>query len=293
VSDHTQLLRTIPMFEELSAEDLEQLASSVTERRFRAGETIFNQGDPGNEMFVVAEGHVNIHLPGEASRRISLKDVARGEYFGELALFDEQPRSASALATTNAKLLVLSRETLSQYLEKRPRAAMAILHTMSERLRQTNAMLSERAAKNVVEEFEKNLSWGARLADKVAELNGSWAFIIFLVLLSIAWAILNSAKLTGIPADPFPYVFYNLLLALLVSLQGPLIMMSQNRQGAKDRATAETDFKVNLKNEVNIETIMRELGEFRAESNDRLSRLEQVAGVLSPQAVPVGKSPKK
>jgi CRP/FNR family cyclic AMP-dependent transcriptional regulator len=262
------------MFEELSQEDLEQLASSVTERRFRAGEIIFNQGEPGTEMFVVAEGHVNIHLPGEASRRISLKDVARGEYFGELALFDEQPRSASALATTNAKLLVLSRETLSGYLEKRPRAAMAILHTMSERLRQTNAMLSERAAKNVVEEFEKNLSWGARLADKVAELNGSWAFIIFLILLSIAWALLNSAKLAGSPADPFPYVFYNLVLALLVSLQGPLIMMSQNRQGAKDRATAKTDFKVNLKNEVNIETILRELGELRAEVHERLAKIE-------------------
>ena len=278
MSDNSELLRTIPMFEELSDEDLELLAARVTERRFRAGEIIFNQGDPGAEMFVVSDGHVNIHLPGEASRRISLKDVARGEYFGELALFDEQPRSASALATTAAKLLVVSREMLSEYLEKRPRAAMAILHTMSERLRQTNAMLSERAAKNMVEEFEKNLSWGSRLADKVAELNGSWAFIIFLFLLSGAWALFNSAKIAAHPADPFPYVFYNLLLALLVSLQGPLIMMSQNRQGDKDRATAATDFKVNLKNEVNIETIMRELGEFRSEANDRLVRLEQATG---------------
>src|SRR4051812_21685793 len=155
-------------------------------------------------MYIVADGHVNIHLPGEASRRVSLKDIARGEYFGELALFDDKPRSASALATTEAVLLALSRETLSSYLERRPRAAMAILRTMAERLRQTNAMLSERAAKNVVEEFEKNLSWSDRLADKVAELNGSWAFIIGLALLTCGWTVMNKEGLFKDPFDPYP-----------------------------------------------------------------------------------------
>src|SRR4029079_10666259 len=79
--------------------------------------------------------------------------------------------------------------------------------------------------------------------------------------------------------DPYPYVFFNLLLAILVALQGPLIVMSQNRQTIKDRATAATDFKVNLKNEVNIETILRELGEFRAEANQRLEMLDHAAGL--------------
>jgi uncharacterized membrane protein len=277
--DRTALLRTIPMFEELAAEDLEALAGSLVERRFSAGELIVNMGDPGTEMYVVAEGHVNIHLPGEGSRRVSLKDITRGEYFGELALFDDKPRSASALATTDTVLLELARETLSKYLQKRPHAAMAILRTMAERLRETNAMLSERAAKNVVEEIEKNLSWTDRLADKVAELNGSWAFIILLLALTVGWSIVNSQKLLKNPFDPYPFVFYNLLLAILVALQGPLIVMSQNRQSLKDRKTAETDFKVNLKNEVNIETILRELGEFRAEANTRLEQLERRAGV--------------
>ena len=76
------------------------------------------------------------------------------------------------------------------------------------------------------------------------------------------------------PFDAFPFVFFNLLLAILVALQGPLIVMSQNRQTLKDRAQAETDFKVNLKNELNIETILRELGEFRSETDRRLDDLE-------------------
>ena len=271
------------MFEGLDDEDLHALASSVHERSFAAGQMIFNQGDAGTEMFIVADGHVNIHLPGEASRRVSLKDIARGEYFGELALFDDKPRSASALATTNAVLLELSRETLATYLQKRPLAAMAILRTMSERLRETNAMLSARAAKNAVEEIEKNLKWSDRLADKVAELNGSWAFILGLLGLTVLWAIVNTPKIRQDPFDPFPYVFFNLLLAILVGLQGPLIVMSQNRQSLKDRATAETDFKVNLKNELNIETILRELAEFRAEANGRIDHLERAsAGSLPP-----------
>ncbi|MFI5298729.1 MAG: DUF1003 domain-containing protein [Polyangiales bacterium] len=273
--DRVSLLRTIPMFQGLGEEDLEVLAASLVTRRYPAGSIIFSQGDPGDTMYIVASGDVNIHLPGEASRRVSLKDISLGEYFGELALFDDKPRSASALATTTTELLELARNTLEKYLKSRPVAAMAILRTMSERLRETNAMLSARAAKNAIEEIEKNLSWKDKLADRVAELNGSWSFIIGLVLVVLGWAGFNSAKVLHDPFDPYPYVFFNLLLAILVAMQGPLIVMSQNRQSTKDRATAETDFKVNLKNELNIETILRELGEFRLEANARIDALEK------------------
>jgi uncharacterized membrane protein len=134
--------------------------------------------------------------------------------------------------------------------------------------------LSERAAKNAVKEVEENLKWSDRLADRVAALNGSWAFILGLLLMTVGWTIVNLPVVSHQPFDPFPYVFFNLLLAILVGLQGPLIVMSQNRQSLKDRAQSDTDFKVNLKNELNIETILRELGEFRAEVNGRLAQVE-------------------
>jgi len=273
--ENVELLREIPLFESLATDDLGILASRLVQRSFKAGQVIFNQGEPGDEMYIVAEGQVNIYLPGEASRRVSLKDLARGEYFGELGLFDDKPRSASALATTDTLLLGLTRSMLAAYLETRPQAAMPILRTMADRLRETNSLLSQRAAKNVVEELERNLSWGDRLADKVAILNGSWTFIIGLFLLIATWIVLNAPGVLARPFDVYPYVFFNLVLAIVVSLQGPLIVMSQNRQTLKDRAQAETDFNVNLKNEVNIETLLRELGEFRAEANARLSTLER------------------
>ena len=253
------------MFEGLDESDTTELASSLVERRVSAGQVVFEAGDAGATMYIVAEGIVNVYLPGDSATRVSLADLGVGKVFGEVALFDDMPRSASVSAVQDTLLLELERQHLTAYLQRRPKAALAILRTLSDRLRQTNALLSERAARNAVEEFEKGMSWADRLADRVAELNGSWSFIILLSGLTVLWVVGNVPGLLfeAVP-DAYPYQFFNLVLAVLVALQGPLIVMSQNRQAAKDRKEAETDFRVNLKNEVIIETVLTELREFRS-----------------------------
>jgi uncharacterized membrane protein len=272
--DVTSLLRSLPLFEGLSDEDLGAIAGRLQKRSYRAGEVVFHQGDLGDSMYFVNKGNVNIHLPGEDSRRISLKDLGPGEFFGEVALLDGEPRTASALCSTNTTLLELQREALEEYLKNRPQAAMSILRSMGQRMRRTISLLDSRAAKNVDEEFERSRSWSEQLSDQVAELNGSWKFILLLILLTLIWCAGNSTFGLVSPLDPYPYQFFNLALAILVALQGPLIVMSQNRQAKKDRARAETDYQVNLKNEVNIETLLRELSEFRNETADRLDQLD-------------------
>jgi uncharacterized membrane protein len=284
------LLAQIPLFQGLNDEDREALAQRLSEKPFKAGDIVFSQGEKGASMYIVQSGSVQIYLPsaGKDAPPVVLKDVRTGEYFGELAVFDDKPRSASVRALVDTVLLELTREELGEHLGRSRTAAMTILGEMADRLRETNAMLSQRAAKDVSKEFEENLTWGQRLADKVAELNGSWAFIISLMGLTAGWCIVNmpaiaehiglytkddSGHITGF--DPYPYILYNLVLAILVSLQGPLIVMSQNRQTAKDRATAETDFRVNLKNEVGIEKMLAELGAMRAELTKRLEVLER------------------
>ncbi len=274
---HVELLAQIPLFDTLASEDLQALAGRMTERKYKGGEVVFNQGDKGSSMYVVLSGAVQIFLPGNGpdEPRVVLKDARTGEYFGELSLFDDKPRSASVEAVVDTTLLELTREEFGDHLGRSKNAAMTILAEMAERLRETNALLSQRAARDVVKEIEENLTWSQRLADKVAELNGSWAFILFLIILTIIWAAANSVL--GTPFDEYPYQFYNLALAILVALQGPLIVMSQNRQSMKDRATAETDFRVNLKNEVGIETLLREVGALRAETTKRFEVLERMA----------------
>jgi uncharacterized membrane protein len=267
------LLAQIPLFQGLSDDDREALAQRLIEKNFKSGDIVFSQGDKGASMYIVQSGSVQIYLPSAQKDvpPVVLKDIRTGEYFGELAIFDDKPRSASVRAMTDTVLLELTREDLGDHLGRSKTAAMTILAEMAERLRETNAMLTQRATKDAVKEFEENLTWGQRLADKVAELNGSWAFIIF--LLSLGWAGAN--KWLPKPFDEYPYQFYNLALAILVALQGPLIVMSQNRQSSKDRATAETDFNVNLKNEVGIEKMLAEQSAMRAELNKRLEGLER------------------
>jgi uncharacterized membrane protein len=284
------LLAQIPLFQGLADDDRETLAQRLTEKSVKAGDVVFSQGDAGSSMYLVRSGAVQVFLPSKDGPPVVLKDVRTGEYFGELALFDSKPRSASVHALVDTVLLELTREELAEHLGRSPRAAMTILSEMAERLRETNAMLSQRAAKDVVREFEENLTWSQRLADKVAELNGSWAFILMLMGLTVLWCIGNvpsiaaqiglytraaDGAITGF--DPYPYILYNLVLAVLVSLQGPLIVMSQNRQSLKDRAKADTDFRVNLKNEIGIEKMLAELGAMRAELNKRLEVLERSA----------------
>jgi len=104
----------------------------------------------------------------------------------------------------------------------------------------------------------------------VARLNGSWAFISILLTITFLWCVVNTFLALRSPPDPYPYQLFNLLLGILVGLQGPLIMMSQNRQGLKDRARADTDFKVNLKNELNIERLLREMADLRSQVKSRL-----------------------
>jgi uncharacterized membrane protein len=287
-----ELLSQIPLFQGLCDDDREALGARLTENAFAAGDVVFAQGDAGSSMYLVRSGAVQVFLPSadSAAAPVVLKDVRTGEYFGELALFDDKPRSASVRAVVDTVLLELKREEFAEHLARSPRAAMVILSEMAERLRETNALLSQRAAKDVGREFDENLTFGQRLADRVAELNGSWAFIMMLLGLTALWCIVNvpsiavavgvgspgpDGKLAGF--DPYPFILYNLVLAILVSLQGPLIVMSQNRQSAKDRAKADADFRVNLKNEIGIERMLAELGAIRAETNQRFEVLERAA----------------
>ncbi|MEO7691990.1 MAG: DUF1003 domain-containing protein [Sphingomonas sp.] len=101
--------------------------------------------------------------------------------------------------------------------------------------------------------FAERLTVGERLADRVASVGGSWGFIIAFGLFLAAWAILNMVLLGARAFDPFPFIFLNLMLSMLAALQAPIIMMSQNRQAAKDRLEARLDYETNLRAEAQIE----------------------------------------
>ena len=108
-------------------------------------------------------------------------------------------------------------------------------------------------------------TFGERMADRVAEFGGSWTFILLFGGFLVAWVLINAVVLATHPFDPYPFIFLNLILSMLAAVQAPIIMMSQNRQAAKDRDHAEHDYAVNLKAELEIMGLHEKLDEMRTE----------------------------
>ena len=133
---------------------------------------------------------------------------------------------------------------------------------MSERLRQTNELMSRQVSRNVLEEEEERLTFGARVADRVAAFGGSWPFIFVFGGVMVVWMSVNLLALAHF--DPYPFILLNLGLSALAALQAPVIMMSQNRQSSKDKLLAQNDYQVNLKAELEISALMRGQAELLA-----------------------------
>jgi uncharacterized membrane protein len=126
-------------------------------------------------------------------------------------------------------------------------------------------------------EFEKKLTFGQRLADKVAAFGGSWTFIIIFAAILLAWVLLNTLVLARQSAsfDPYPYILLNLFLSMLAAVQAPVILMSQNRQGVKDRLDAAHDYEVNLKAELEILSLHEKIDELREMKWAELLQIQQ------------------
>ncbi len=132
-------------------------------------------------------------------------------------------------------------------------------------------------APNVNDVFDARLTVGQKLADRVAAIGGSWGFIIAFSLFMTAWAILNTIVLAGRAFDPFPFIFLNLMLSMLAALQAPIIMMSQNRQAAKDRLELRLDYETNLRSEAEIASLHDKIDLLLAMAGDDALRSAPVA----------------
>lgn len=146
-----------------------------------------------------------------------------------------------------------------------------------ERDRRVLARIAKRLhiSRDVHLDYEEQLTLGQRLADRVAELGGSWSFITLFGCFLVAWVAVNTIMLAAAAFDPYPYVFLNLILSMLAAIQAPVIMMSQNRQAAKDRLAAAHDYEVNLKAEIEIMGLHEKLDRLRSQQLTELVTSQQ------------------
>lgn len=130
-------------------------------------------------------------------------------------------------------------------------------------------------ARNVISEFDERLTFGQRIADRVAAFGGSWTFIFIFLALLVAWMIFNTFVLAARAYDPYPYILLNLILSCIAALQAPVIMMSQNRMAAKDREQATHDYEVNIKAELEILQLQEKLTQLREHDWMALIEMQQ------------------
>jgi len=264
LSDEAQSLARVPLFKRLEPHELEHLAEEVDQVNYPAGETIFNEHDRGDALYILEEGAVRIWVFDEDVKEVTLAELKPGDFFGELAVLDRGERSSSATAIVDTYLHRLSSDDFQQFLMDHPDAAIDVICEIAARMRQTNLLVSQRASRNINVEMEQRATIGQRIADKVASFGGSWTFIIIYLTFLVGWMAFNTFVLlhyghgeNGAQFDPYPYILLNLMLSMTAALQAPIIMMSQNRAAEKDRLAAEQDFKVNLKSEMMLEELIR------------------------------------
>ena len=264
-----EALRSVPLFASLDDDAARDLRNLLSEKTVAQNTRLFRQGDMGDAMYLIESGRVRISIRDHDKQEVILAELAQGDFFGEMSIIDGRQRSADAQVIENARLAVLSRDAFLSFVRTKPDVALEMLSALTDRLRRTDELLRSRVSRNVNEEEKARMTIADRAADLIAEFGGSWKFIGLSMGLIVFWIILNSIILLR-GFDPAPYQMLNLALAVIAGMQAPIIMMSQNRQGEKDRLRADLDYQVNLKNELSLAEVLRRLDVLESERLPKL-----------------------
>jgi uncharacterized membrane protein len=272
-----EALRSVPLFAGLDDAAAASLRALLAVKDLPAGTTIFKAGDIGDAMYLIEGGKVRISVIDADGTEVTLAELARGDFFGEMAILDDKPRSADTRVIEDARLFVLASEDFHRFVRRQPEVALKMLSATTERLRHTDKLLRDRVSRNVNDEAAARLTLADKMADIIAEFGGSWKFIGAAIGFLFLWVALNTVLLRDRGFDPFPYVLLNLVLGMITGLQAPIIMMSQNRQGGKDRLRADLDYQVNLKNELALTEVLRRIDVLESERLPLLFREQNEA----------------
>jgi CRP/FNR family cyclic AMP-dependent transcriptional regulator len=281
-----ETLRHVPLFALLDEDEAAVLASQVEEKKFAPRQRIFKIGDASGPAYVMVSGRVRLTTVDEDNQEIVVDEPTHGEFFGFASMLEQTPHQTSAMAVDEVECLEVSREDISVLLQRKPLAGMDMLTVLGRQFHASQQLVRKRATRNANEIFEKQASFGERIADSVAQFGGSWTFIIvFGVVLAVYTAI--NTRLGTKAWDPYPFILLNLFLSMLAAIQAPVIMMSQNRQDAKDRLRGELDFDVNRRSEAQIQGLARKLnllGEQMGDLEEMLREAIREDGNNSPRS---------
>ena len=268
-------LANIKMFELLNEDDRVALANVVDELQLPEGHTLFQAGDPGDSLFIVRVGEIELFIKDTAGQKIVLTTSEAGDMFGELAMLDTGPRTATAVALTDSEVLVLDRDDLVLLFQRKPEAALHMLAALSGLTRKADELLRTRVSRNVNEEMEVHSTPLQRIADWIAWFSGSMPFLMINGGWFIIWVIINTLPV-GIPAfDPYPFGLLTMIVSLEAIFLSCFVLISQNRQAEKDHVRSDIEYEINIKAELEIAHLHEKTDRIYENMMARFERLEK------------------
>lgn len=266
-----EIFEDVPLFALLDHDERAVLAEQVELRKFAKSHRIFKAGDMGGKAFIVMHGRVSVTVMDSENQEVMVHEADNGDVFGLSSMLAQAEHQTTAVALDDTTCIELDRNDLQILITKKPLAGLDMLTMVEKQLRNATALVRERVTRNPNEVIEEEMTLGDKVADAVARFGGSWRFIGSFGAALITWVFINTVILKN-PFDPFPFILLNLFLSMLASIQAPVIMMSQNRQDAKDRLRSELDYKVNVTAERGIAQLL-----------ERVNRIEDRLDVMQTQ----------
>ena len=253
-----EVLKQVPLFALLDDEEMAVLAGQVELKTFVARQRIYKMGDSGERAYILVSGAVRVTTVDEDQQEIVVDEPAPGEFFGFASMLEQTPHQTDATAVDEALCIEVDRHDISVLLERKPQAGMDMLAVLGRQYHASQQLVRVRTTRNPNEVIEEETTTGEHIADAVARFGGSWSFIITFGVILMLYTSLN-VGLGKSAWDPYPFILLNLFLSMLAAIQAPVIMMSQNRQDAKDRVRGELDYQVDRCAESEIQGLARKL----------------------------------
>jgi CRP/FNR family cyclic AMP-dependent transcriptional regulator len=275
------VLEELEFFRLLGDEDRRALAEVVDLIQLQDQQTLFRAGEPGESLYLVRSGEIELFINDNVGQKIVLDTARTGDFFGEIALLDAAPRTATATALVASELIELDRDDLLLLFQKKPDAALSMLAAMGRMTRKADALLRTRVSRNVNDEVEERLTPLQRISDWLAWFSGSMLFLFIHACWFVVWVSLNTLLLPpnadGTRGfDPFPFGLLTMIVSLEAIFLSCFVLISANRQAEKDKVRADIEYDVNIKAEMEVAHLHEKTDHIHEEMLRRFNALEKM-----------------
>jgi CRP/FNR family transcriptional regulator, cyclic AMP receptor protein len=269
------LFQGVKLFEMLDDDERRLLAEVVDLAKLTRGETLFKAGETGDALFVVSSGAVELYVQDNVGQKIVLTIAGPGDVFGEVALLDAGPRTATAVALEDSELVMLDRDDLHLLFHKKPDAALHMLAAMGAMTRKADALLRSRVSRNANEEIAEHLTIIQKVSDWIAWFSGSMYFLAMNTVWFGGWIAVNTLPMGVTHFDPYPFGLLTMIVSLEAIFLSIFVLISQNRQAQKDRVRSDIEYEINVKAELEVAHLHEKTDRLHEDLVDRLTRLER------------------